>query len=118
MQTQDQDTFAIDTPPEPAGQRKGRSRLAYLGAVLVVALIVGVSATVFSQWKLRHGQGAALLPVGQTAVPPSGQWVQALNGYSVTALEAVQSNPAVLYVCAVHGPLKAGYNVQYTILRS
>src|SRR5437868_320178 len=118
MQTQDQDTLNIHTPPEPAGQRKGRSRLAYLGAVLVVALIVGVSATVFSLWKVRHGPGTNLSPFGQTSVPPPGQWVQALNGYSVTVLEAVQSNPSVLYACAVHGPLKAGYDVQYTIMRS
>jgi len=118
MQTQDQDMLNIHTPPEPAEHRKGRSRLAYLGAVLVVALIIGVSATVFSLWRVRHGPGTNLSPFGQTAVPPAGQWVQALNGYSVTALEAVQSNPAVLYACAVHGPLKAGYAVQYTIMRS
>ncbi len=118
MQTQDQDTLNIHTPAEPDGRRKGRSRLAYLGAVLVVALIIGVSATVFSLWRVRHGSGTTLSPFGQTAVPPSGQWVQALNGYSVTALKAVQSNPAVLYACAVHGSLKAGYDVQYTIMRS
>jgi hypothetical protein len=118
MQTQDQDTLNIHTPPELAEQRKGRSPFAYLGAILVVALIIGVSATVFSLWKVRHGQGTNLSPFGQPAMPPSGQWVQALNGYSVTALEAVQSNPAVLYACAVHGPLKADYDVQYTIMRS
>ncbi len=118
MQSQDQDTLNIHTPPESIGRRKGRSRLAYLGAVLVVALIVGVSATVFSLWRVRHGPGTNVSPFGQTSVPPSGQWVQTLNGYSVTALEAVQSNPAVLYACAVHGPLKAGYDVQYTIIRS
>jgi hypothetical protein len=118
MQTRDQDTLNIHTPPEPAGQRKARSRLAYLGAILIVALIVGVSATVFSLWRVRHGQGTNISPFGQTVAPPSGQWIQALNGYSVTAIEAVQSNPAVLYACAVHGPLKAGYDVQYTIMRS
>src|SRR5947209_10843864 len=118
MRSLDQDTLNIHTPPEPAEQRKGSSRLAYLGAVLVVALIVGVSATVFSLWRVRHGPGTTLSPFGQTAVPPSGQWVQALNGYSVTALKAVQTNPAVLYACAVHGPLKVGYDIQYTIMRS
>jgi hypothetical protein len=41
-----------------------------------------------------------------------------LNGYTVTSLEAVQSDPAVLYACVVHGPLTSGSAVQYTILRS
>lgn len=118
MKTQDQDTIeGPGIPPSPA-RSKGNRRLAVLGAIIVVALIVGVSAVVFAQLAQRHG--------GQTA-PPPGQWESVLKGYTLTSLVAARSNPAVLYTCATtanqnasqSAPATTTTNIgNYTILRS
>src|SRR5437867_4110516 len=100
MKTQDQDArrgpinqaphrLIVPTADSSANSRsKGKRRLAILGAIIVVALILTASAVVFAQLAQRHA--------GQTA-PPPGQWESVLTGYTLTSLVAARSNPAMLY---------------------
>ena len=76
MKTQD----AIDEqkiPPGPGqGRSKGRSWLAWLsriGAIFVVALVVGASAIVFAQLGQHHKSQPS-----HPSISPPGKWVQAL----------------------------------------
>ncbi len=112
MKTQDK----LDTQTTSSARARSVSRLANIGAILVVALLVGTSAAVFAFWRARHGA---------TSAPLSGRWERVLDGYIVSSLMASQSNPSVLYACALHaqssaitpsGPGMATPN--YTLLRS
>jgi len=85
----------VQTEKTPNRQNiyRRRSRLATIGALLVVLLIVGISALAYALIAPhRQGQGA----------PPatSGAWEKALTGYLVTSLVAAPGNPTVLYACA------------------
>ena len=97
MKTED----AIDeqiTPPGPGqGHSKGTSWLAGLGAIFVVALVIGASAIVFAQLGQHHKSQSS-----NPSIPPPGKWVQVLNGYTLASLAAGDSNPSILYACAVH----------------
>ena len=94
MKTQD----AKDTPngtqiPVPE-RRRNTSWLPGFGAVLIVILLIGVSVFVFAQAR-QHATNGAI----QT--PPAGTWTQVLQGYTLNALKAAPSNPAILYACAM-----------------
>jgi hypothetical protein len=89
MKTQDTDSAGISSPP-PA--RKRRAWGAGIGALIVVAAVITASVIVFAQLAQRRN--------GTTQGPQAGQWEQVLSGYTLTSLEAVRSNPAVLYACA------------------
>lgn len=101
-------------------KRSGTSRLAMLGAVLVVILIVGASAIVFAQLAIHEkGQGSASIP--------SGNWTNVLQGYTLTSLTAASSDPAVLYACAMNsrisstpakGASSSASSTSFTVLRS
>lgn len=96
-------------PQEPGrSQGKGRSWLAGVGAILIVALVVAASVLVFAQLgqQLRN----------KSQLPPAGKWVQALNGYTLASLEAAAGDPSILYACAIHS--ETGNNTSYTMLRS
>lgn len=121
MKTRD----AIDkqmTPPEPGQDRsKGTSWLAGIGAIFVVALVIGASAILFAQSGQHHKSQPSNL--SNLSVPPPGKWVQVLNGYTLSSLSAGDSNPSILYACAVRSQASApqattGNNTSYTILRS
>src|SRR5438876_7912605 len=96
MKTED----AIDeqmTPTGPGqGHSKGTSWLAGVGAIFVVALVVGASAIVFAQLGQHHKSRPS-----NPSIPPPGKWVQVLNGYTLSSLASVDSNPSILYACAV-----------------
>ena len=110
------------TPPEPGQDRsKSTSWLARIGAIFVVALVVGASAIVFAQLGQHHKSQPSNL--SNLSVPPPGKWVQVLNGYTLSSLSAADSNPSILYACAVHSQASApqattSNNTSYTILRS
>ncbi len=92
----------VDTPKDPQesvhSKRSGAARLATLGAVLVVILIVGASAIVYAQLAIHQkGQGSA--------PAPSGNWTNVLHGYTLTSLTAANNDPAVLYACALNSRL-------------
>src|SRR6266536_4574436 len=118
MKTED----AIDeqiTPPGPGqGHSKGTSWLAGIGAIVVVALVIGASAIVFAQLGQHHKSQSP-----NSSIPPPGKWVQLLNGYTLASLAAGDSNPSVLHACAVHSQTSTpqavtGNDTSYTILRS
>jgi hypothetical protein len=99
----------------PSSSRPKRSRwLAGVGAIIVVILVVGLSALVFAQLRQRQaGQS--------TPTPPTAQWKQVLNGYTLTSLVASRGNPAVLYACAIRetpGTTAQSNQGVITILRS
>src|SRR6266568_7263872 len=91
MKTQDQDTTKKHNTSLPSTHPKNKPWFTVLGAIIVVALIVTVSAVVFARLAQRHS--------AQTA-PPPGQWESVLTGYTLTSLVATPGNPAVLYTCA------------------
>jgi hypothetical protein len=107
-------------PPGNAGPKHGLRRAASLvGAILVVALVVGASAVVFAQLSQQHKNQAALVA--------TGNWVQVLNGYTLTSLAAVGGTPSILYACATHTqaytpmpgvPQNRIGTASYTVLRS
>ncbi|HJT57354.1 MAG TPA: hypothetical protein VJ761_12715 [Ktedonobacteraceae bacterium] len=102
MKTKDNDT--IGTQPalrQPNERPKGKGWLAGLGAVIVVALVVGLSVFVFAQARPHGGTQAA-------PIPPGGQWQLVLKGYTITALVAASSDPANLYACATQAPNGSG----------
>ncbi len=121
MKTQDTDIPGTPMASLPA-PRKHLSRLAGIGAILVVLILIGISAIVFAQLAQRH--------TGNKQGPPPGQWVQVLNGYNLTSLAASHSDPSVLYACAAPEqsslPVQGAptivshpyYNASFTILRS
>jgi hypothetical protein len=81
-------------------KRSGTSRLATLGAILVVILIVGASAIVYTQLAM-HQKGEV------SASIPSGNWANVLHGYTLTSLTAPSSEPAVLYACAMNSRISS-----------
>lgn len=91
MKTQNHEM--ADTPTAAIMRRSGNgSRLAGIGAVVVVLLIVAASVAVFTELSLlRKNAGTQA---------SRGQWVASLKGYALTGLVAAKSNPAVLYACA------------------
>ena len=111
MKTQDTGIAGTGArPPSPGGA--GRKRwLAGIGAIIVVALLIGASALVFAQ--LRQRQASQTTPT-----PPAAQWKQVLKGYTLTSLVAARSNPAVLYACAVPNATSQSGPARITVLRS
>ncbi len=98
MKTQDNDTVGTQPASRQPGVRAGRKGwLAGLGAIVVVALVTGVSVLVFAQAGQHRGTQAV-------STPPGGQWQQVLKGYNITSLVAVSTNPADLYTCATRVP--------------
>ncbi len=125
MKTQD----SVDTGKQGSAQEperpKHRSWIATAGAIIVVALIAGASVGVYSQLILPH-KGSHQ---GQAPPPHSASWSKVLDGYTLTSIEAADSNPAVLYACATPtqastgtatgAPTPAtGSSTTFTILRS
>ena len=118
MKTQDQDTTKKHNTSLPSTHPKNKPWFTVLGAIIVVALIVTVSAVVFARLAQRHS--------AQTA-PPPGKWESVLTGYTLTSLVATPGNPAVLYTCATttapdavqsSTPTTPPATNSYTILRS
>jgi len=99
MKTQD----SVDIPTAETTHVKKSTRLATIGAILVVALIIGASAIVFAQLSQQHKNAA---------LPPSGNWTAVLQGYTISSLVAANNAPGVLYVCATRT------NTNFTVLRS
>jgi len=97
-------------PPSPGRARRGRW-LAGIGAITVVALLIGASALVFAQLK-QHQAGQT------TPAPPVAQWQQVLKGYTLNSLVAARSNPAVLYACAVQSATSPSGQATITLLHS
>ncbi len=114
MKTQDTNTTGAAMASSPPTRSKGNRWFAGIGALIVVALVVGLSVAVFAQLGQRHGgHGAGV------QAPPSGQWVDVLNGYTLTSLAAARSDSAVLYACATRSGLdRASNEMNFTVLRS
>src|SRR5437870_2408935 len=103
MRIQDTDTVGgKETSPQKKGNAWGRGT----SAIIIVALIIGTAVLVFTQVGRHAGKNTQQ----NTQQPIHVQWVEVLNGYTVTSLVAAPSNPSVLYACAN----RAGY----TLLRS
>lgn len=98
-----QDSVDIPTGQTETTHVKKRTRLATIGAILVVALIIGASAVVFAQLSQQHKNAA---------LPPTGNWATVLQGYTITSLVAANNSPGVLYACATRA------NSNFTVLRS
>src|SRR5947199_4417110 len=118
MKTQDTIDEQAGSPGPRPGRSKGASWLAGVGAIFVVALVVGASAIVFAQLGQHHKSQSS-----NPSIPPPGKWVQVLNGYTLASLAAGDSNPSILYACAVHSQTSTpqavtGNDTSYTILRS
>ena len=123
MKTQD----AVDKEValrKPKRTRRG-VRLATIGAVLVVALIVGASAVVFARLSQQQQQQKN----AASAQPPSGSWVAVLQGYTISSLSAAENASNMLYACATSAQNTNGASgqptngtssnsVNYTVLRS
>lgn len=98
MKTQNaKDTSNGTSIPEP-GRRNNASRLAGLGTVLVVVLLIGVSIFVFTQARQHATHSTA-----EAQTPSTGIWTQVLQGYALNSLVAASNNPATLYACALQG---------------
>ena len=110
MKTQHTETGGTPAVPPSPARSKRKGWLAGSGAIIAVVLVVGLSALVFAQ--LRQRQSA-------TSTPPSGQWKQVLQGYTITSIVAARSKPSVLYACAMQtsatSPASPG---SATVLRS
>lgn len=109
MKTQD-NTGTSSSHPLPVRPKRS-SWLAGIGALLVVALVVGMSIVVFAQLSSRHKNAGTL-------TPPAGAWVEVLKGYTITQLVAVRNDPSILYACATQSTASSNNNPSYTILRS
>lgn len=113
MKTHEQNSLQTQTMQGPSDpkQRGGHSLLTGVGAVLVVAVLIALSVTVFTVWRAGRGLGNA---------PPQGTWKTVLNGYVVSSLVAPQDKPAVIYVCAAYtgNTNVVSSDVSYTISRS
>src|ERR1700682_3348865 len=101
MKTQDRRDEQV-TSQQP-GRSKGISRLATAGAVLVVLLIVAASAFVFTQLSQHYGGQSP-----SSRLPPVGNWVQVLNGYTIASVVAADSTSSTLYACATRSQGNAG----------
>src|SRR5437764_15427044 len=112
MKTQDTDTLGKQASSSPPAHPKRKSRrFAGVGAIIAVALIVGLSAIVFAQLAQHHS--------GKQP-PNAGQWQQVLKGYTVVSLVAAPNNPSALYACAVQSQKtpNSAQSTSYTILHS
>ena len=98
-----QDPVNIATGQTETTHVKKSTRLATIGAILVVALIIGASALVFAQLSQQHKSAA---------LPPAGKWTAVLQGYTITSLESANNAPGVLYACATRA------TSNFTVLRS
>src|SRR5260370_39082861 len=98
MKTQNNNTTGTQPASRKSGVRTGsKGWLAGLGAIVVVAFVVGASMFVFAQLGQHRGTQAG-------PIPPGGQWQLVLKGYSITSLVAVSSDPADLYTCSTRVP--------------
>lgn len=99
MKVQDQQGSGQFSTVSPAPKRRN-TWMGRVGAVVGVAIIVGLSATLFTWWKAHPQQ-----PQGGNGSPRggggNGQWTQVLTGYTVTSLVAAPNNSSVLYACAI-----------------
>ncbi len=113
MKIQETDNAGQVTPSVPVRSKRNRW-LASIGTIIVVVVLVGLSALVFAQLKRNQ--------TGQSSpTPPSGHWQQVLKGYTFISLTAAQSDPAIIYACAVRETPNASTQSSsdtYTILRS
>jgi photosystem II stability/assembly factor-like uncharacterized protein len=98
MKMQDNDTTGTQPASRLSDVRpRGKGWLAGFGAIIVVALVAGVSVLVFAQAGQHRGTQTS-------TTPPAGHWQLVLKGYTLTSLVAVSSNPADLYACATTAP--------------
>ncbi|HLH63644.1 MAG TPA: sialidase family protein [Ktedonobacteraceae bacterium] len=103
MKTHDNDTIYSGPASQQRNTRpRDKGWLAGFGAVVVVALVIGLTAFVFAQAR-QHGSAQT------SPTPPSGRWQLVLKGYSITSLVAASINPADLYACAT---IESGGNGQ------
>lgn len=111
MKTQDNDTVDTQAGLPTSARRRSHRWIAGVGAFIVVALVVGLSAVVFAQLAQHRS--------GQTTLP-SGQWVTVLKGYTISSLVAARDNPSVLYACVTSSPdtSSSGQTIHFTVLRS
>jgi BNR/Asp-box repeat len=96
------------------------SRRGILGGLLLVVLLGGVTAAIFTQ--LAGHRGSSLQST------PTNTWVKVLTGYTISAVENSPSQPNLLYACATRGGNSGGSigiepggtytNPPFTILRS
>lgn len=102
-------------------QRPDRgSSKGFLGALLLVVLLGGVTTAVFTQ--LAGHRGSSLQST------PTNTWVKVLSGYTISTVENSPSQPDVLYTCATKGENSGGSigivpggtytNPSFTILRT
>ncbi len=114
MKMQETSSTSQQVNPAVPVQPKRNRWLAGVGATVVVIVLVGLSILVFAQ--LKQHQTTQTSPT-----PPTGQWKQVLNGYTLTSLTAARSDPAVVYACAMResasGVTQSNTN-STTILRS
>src|ERR1051326_9031076 len=118
MKTQNTIDEQMNPPEREQSRSKGTSWLAGIGAIFVVALVISASAIIFAQLGQHHKNQSSNL-----SIPPSGKWVQVLNGYTLASLAAGNSNPSILYACATRTQSDTSQatttdNTPYTILRS
>lgn len=100
MRIQDQKDVVDSHMPAQSGEPshpRRLSRLAGVGTIVVVALVVVASVILFTTWR---GQRPG------TSTPAAGQWIHSLDGYSVSSLTAARSDPATLYACV--SPFRSG----------
>ena len=113
MQTQDKET----THTTPSVQKSRTVPwLTGLGLFIVLALLVGLGATVFAYSRTLRTS---------TTTSQAATWQRVLDGYSITSLTAAPSNPTVLYACGTpfHPSTAVPYRpsqpmLTYTLLRS
>ena len=123
MKTQD----AVHQEVTPLDQKRTRrgTRLTAIGAIVVVALIVGASAMVFAQLRQQQVQQKS----AASPLPPTGSWVPVLQGYTISSLFAAHTDANILYACATPAQNNTGTSgqpangtpsnsVNYTVLRS
>ena len=113
MKTQHTDTAGTPAVPPSPAHSKRKGWLAGIGAIIVVVLLVGLSALVFAQLRQHQANQST------TSTPPSGQWKQVLQGYTISSIAAARSNPSVLYACAMQAPATSQASPgSATVLRS
>src|ERR1051326_9546594 len=81
MKTQNTIDEQMNPPEREQSRSKGTSWLAGIGAIFVVALVISASAIIFAQLGQHHKNQSSNL-----SIPPSGKWVQVLNGYTLASL--------------------------------
>src|SRR5260370_15770420 len=113
MKPQHPDTAGTPAVPTSPARSKRKGWLAGVGAIIVVVLVVGLSALVSAQLRQHQANQST------TSMPPSGQWKQVLQGYTISSIVAARSNPSVLYACAMQASVTSQSSPgSPTVLRS